>query len=485
MIASEAIPFAKTGGLADVVGALGAALKSQGCRVVTIMPRYRIVSKELARPTRTLMEVPVGRRPVGAGIWRATGLGRVPFYLLDIPALYDRPSLYGEKGLDYPDNLQRFTALSRGALELLKHLDLRPDVLHVHDWQAALVPLYLRSLYRRDPFFRDSRSVLTIHNLSYQGRFDLSSAFVTGLADRWLTPRFLEYYGELRMLKGGIVTADRLTTVSPTYQSEIMTPTFGCGFDGILRSRQRHLHGILNGIDTRAWDPSTDPFIPSRFSAAHIQGKGRCRRALLNEVGLPADTDEPLFGVVNRLVEQKGMHLLLETLPELLGLGTRWVVLGSGDPYLELELARLAFRYPDRLALRLDFDDALARRIYAGIDYLLMPSLFEPCGLSQMYAMRYGAVPVVRRVGGLADTVTDLDRSPGEGTGFTFEDPTADALVEVVRRAIDVYRNRRIWPALRRRCMKHDFSWRTSARAYLGLYEEALLSARARIPGGP
>jgi starch synthase len=453
--------------------------------VVTIMPRYRFVPADLTRPTRAQVEVPVGKQPVGAGIWRATGQGRVPFYLLDIPALYDRPSLYGEKGLDYPDNLARFTALSRGALELLKRLDLRPDILHVHDWQAALVPVYLKSLYRRDPFFRDSRSILTIHNLSYQGRFDLATAGVTGLAERWMTPRFLEYYGELRLLKGGIVSSDRLSTVSPTYQKEIMTPAFGCGFDGILRSRRRHLRGIINGIDTRAWNPSADPDIPFRFSAEHIQGKGRCRRALLSEVGLPSGNEEPLFGVVNRLVEQKGTRLLLETLPDLLELGTRWVVLGGGDPHLELELARLAFRYPDRLALRLDFNDALARRIYAGIDYLAMPSLFEPCGLSQMYAMRYGAVPVVRRVGGLADTVTDLDHPSGEGTGFVFEEPTASALVEAVRRAVSVYRNRRIWPALRRRCMERDFSWRTSARAYLNLYEEALSSPRARISAGP
>jgi starch synthase len=485
MVASEAVPFAKTGGLADVVGALASALRSRGCRVFIIMPLYRVVPDDLVRPTRTRLKVPVGDAPVAAGVWRGKGLGGVTTYLLDIPALYDRPSLYGDRGADYPDNLTRFTALSRGALELLRTLDIRPDILHVHDWQTALVPLYLRSLYRRDAFYRDTRSVLTLHNLSYQGRFDTADIAVTGLEERWATPRFLEYFGELRLLKGGILTADRLTTVSPTYEKEILTPAFGCGFDGVLRTRRAHLRGILNGIDTRMWDPATDPYLPARFSARHIQGKGRCRRALLEEMRLPSDLATPLFGVVNRLVEQKGLHLLVEALPDLLELDTRWVVLGNGDPGLELAIARVSTRYPDRVALRLDFDESLAHRIYAGIDYLMMPSVFEPCGLSQMYAMRYGSVPVVRRVGGLADSVTDLAEDPAAGTGFVFDDPDTGSLTAAIERAVGVYRDRDVWPALRRRAMRSDFSWKSSAQQYLDVYREIMGRPRIRIPAGP
>lgn len=484
-VASEAVPFAKTGGLADVTGALIKELAEIGCRTILILPKYQTISEELIRPTDLSIEVPVGRSPVTARIWEGRKSGNTSVYLLDIPPFFDRGSLYGEKGLDYPDNLARFAALNRGALELLKKLRIRPHIIHVHDWQTSLIPLYLKSLYRRDSFFERTRSVLTIHNLSYQGRFNPDDMRFTGLPRNYLSPRYFEYFDEIRLLKGGIVSADWITTVSPTYEDEIQTEEFGCGIDGVIRTRAQNLTGILNGIDMKEWDPSRDPFISSRYSVENLQGKNRCKRALLREMGLPLDTRRPLICLLSRLVEQKGIFQAIGAMSYLLEAGATWVVLGEGDPSYELEMARLATSHPDRIAIRIGYDNPLAHRIVAGSDYLLMPSIFEPCGLSQIYAMRYGTIPVVRGVGGLIDTVTDLTKDPENGTGFVFHNTTPQALMSAVHRAFSVYRQPKIWPELRRRIMAQNFSWRQSALEYREIYREILTRPRTPIHRAP
>ncbi|MFC1529628.1 glycogen synthase GlgA [Gemmatimonadota bacterium] len=484
-VASEAVPFAKTGGLADVTGALLSELAETGCRTILIMPKYQSIPEESLRSTDLTIEVPVGRRPVTARIWEGRKTGKTTVYFLDIPLFFDRGSLYGEKGLDYPDNLARFAALSRGALELLKKLRIRPHIIHVHDWQTSLIPLYLKSLYRRDPFFERTRSVLTIHNLSYQGQFDPSDMRFTGLPETYLSPRYFEYFGEIRLLKGGIASADWITTVSPTYCEEIQTEEFGCGIEGAIRERAANLTGILNGIDMKGWNPSSDPHIPSRYSVEDLQGKNRCKRSLLREMGLPQDTRRPLIGILSRLVEQKGIFQAIEAMPYLLESGANWVVLGEGDPLYELEMASLATAHADRIAVDIGYNDPLAHRIVAGCDYLLMPSIFEPCGLSQIYAMRYGTIPVVRGVGGLVDTVIDLTKEPEQGTGFVFHNTTPQALMAAVHRAFSVYRQPRIWPNLRRRVMSLDFSWEQPAKEYLAIYRDIRGKPRTPIRRAP
>ena len=481
-VASEVIPFAKTGGLGDVVGSFAGELGNLGYRPIVILPKYKFIPDNLLRPTSHSINIPLGRTTVTAHIWESEIGSEVEVYLLDIPSFFDRASLYGEKGLDYPDNLARFAALSRGALELLKKLKIRPHILHVHDWQTSLIPLYLKSLYRRDPFFERSRSVLTIHNLSYQGRFDPSDMTFTGLRKNFLSPRYIEYYGEIRLLKGGIVSADWITTVSPTYEKEIQTEAFGCGMDSVIRTRAGFLTGILNGIDVKQWNPATDRHIRTRYTPENLRGKSSCKRALLKEMGLPARMDLPLIVMLSRLVEQKGISQAITAMPYLLESGTMWVVLGEGDPAYELKIAGLATSHPERIAIRIGYDDPLAHRILAGGDFILMPSIFEPCGLSQLYAMRYGTIPVVRGVGGLADSVTDYTLNPGKGTGFVFNNATLQALMSAVHRALSVYRHGPLWPELRRRAMAQDFSWSRSAEKYMAIYEKILSRPRAPIP---
>ncbi|MFC1558976.1 glycogen synthase GlgA [Gemmatimonadota bacterium] len=484
-VASEAVPFAKTGGLADVTGALVSEMADIGCKSILIIPKYQSIPESLIRPTDLSIEVPAGRRPVIARVWESRKNGNTSIYLLDIPAFFDRRSLYGEKGLDYPDNLARFAALNRGALELLKKLRIRPHIIHVHDWQTSLIPLYLKSLYRSDPFFERTRSVLTIHNLSYQGQFRTQDMRFTGLSKNYLSPRYLEYFGDIRLLKGGIVSADWITTVSPTYEEEIQNAEFGCGIDGVIRSRAGNMTGILNGIDMKEWDPSRDPLIASRFSVENLQGKTHCKRALLRTMGLPTDTRRPLICILSRLVEQKGIIQAIEAMPWLIEAGATWVVLGEGDPSYELEMAKLATAHPDRIAVRIGYDNAMAHQIIAGSDYLLMPSLFEPCGLSQIYAQRYGTIPVVRGVGGLVDTVSDFTRNPNRGTGFVFQSTTPQALMSAVHRAFSVYRQPKVWTGLRRWVMSQDFSWRRSALEYLEIYQNILAEPRSPIQRGP
>jgi starch synthase len=385
---------------------------------------------------------------------------------------FDREALYGDARGDYPDNAERFVFFCRAALEWLRAESPPPDVLHVHEWQSALAPAFLRGNADVYPELAGTRSVLTVHNLAYQGRFPAFDWHLLNLDPRYFVPDFVEFYGQINYLKAGLVFADAITTVSPRYAAEIGTPEFGEGLDGVLRVRRDRLRGILNGIDREAWNPATDPHLPARYDASDLRGKARCKAELQAEIGLAVLPDVPLLGMVSRLAEQKGLDLLAAALPDALATSdAQLVVLGSGDEHYERLLAALAADFPARVGLRVGFDEALAHRIEAGADMFLMPSRFEPCGLNQLYSLRYGTVPIVHATGGLDDTVVEFDPATGTGTGFKFTPYAPDAFLAALRRAFVTRRDRDRWARLVANGMAQDFSWDRAALEYRRLYE--------------
>jgi starch synthase len=480
MIGSEALPFAKSGGLADVLGALPAALSRLGWDVTVALPRYRGVDAGRL----------VDRFPVSVGGYqRDIGLFEAPLgdgaraLLVDCPDLYDRDTLYGPDNTDYPDSPRRFAVLVRAALEHAARLEGVPAIVHAHDWQAALAPVYLSTIYADHPTLRGTPTVFTIHNLAYQGLFEPDWLPRLDLPWDLFTIDRLEYWGRISLLKGGINAADRISTVSRTYAQEIQTPALGFGFDGILRRRAPDLVGILNGIDTVEWDPARDRHLPAGYDASNLSGKVACKRALLERYGLPVDDAamaRPLVGMISRMVDQKGLDLIASVAGELPGLGASFVVLGTGEVRYQYMWTGLAAAHPDRVGARIGFDEPLAHLIEAGADLFLMPSRFEPCGLNQMYSLRYGTVPVVRGVGGLADTVRDFAPRRRTATGFVFYDYSGRALLDVLRRALDVFRQPSRWRTLQLAGMRQDHSWDHSAREYVRMYDGVLRSRRRR-----
>ena len=468
--ASEIVPLAKTGGLADVAGALPAALAARGIDVHLAMPRYRGVS--LPHDGWSLLEVRVGPDAVvGAAMEGRTPGNGLPITLIDQPELFDRPGLYGEDGRDYDDNLTRFAFFSRAVLHWLGSQSWQPDVIHCHDWQAALIPAILAA-ERRGP-----ATVLTIHNLAYQGLFPAEQFPRTGLPASTFTMHGLEFWGQVNLLKGGLYFADVLNTVSETYAQEIQTPEFGAGLEGVLRDRAGDLFGILNGADYSVWDPSVDPLIPARYSPDDLAGKAVCKQHLQRTFNLPEDPRTPLIGMVTRLVDQKGLDLVAAVITDVLATGAQVVVLGTGDPKYHTLFEEMARRFSAQVGVRLGFDNALAHLIEAGGDVFLMPSRYEPSGLNQLYSLRYGTVPVVRRTGGLADSVVDVTPvtlEQGSANGFVFDRYAADALWETLRRALDAYRTPAVWKRIQQHGMRADFSWDRSAARYGELYERAL-----------
>lgn len=459
-VSSEVVPFSKTGGLGDVAGALPGALSALGAEVVVITPLHRSARRHDPQPTSHRLRVPVGASAVEVGVRR-----RGNVYFLEHDPSFDRDGLYGNAAGDYPDNAARFVLLCRGAMELLRAIGV-PDVLHAHDWQAGLTPIYARTLY--GPEFERAATVFTIHNLAYQGCFWHWDLPLLGLDWSHFNWRDLEFYGKISFLKAGLVWADALTTVSPTYAKEIQTSDQGYGMDGILRERSEVLHGILNGADTTEWDPSRDPYLPARYSVRSVAGKAACKAELQRRLGLPVRPDAPVLGMVVRLTEQKGIDLLVATVDRLLEQDVQLAVLGTGERRYEEALRQAAERHRSRISLTLAFDDRLAHLIEAGSDLFLMPSRYEPCGLNQIYSLRYGTVPVVRATGGLADTVA-------EGlTGFTFGPYTPEAFLGAVRRALEAFRTPEAWSRMMAAGMSQDFSWTSSARRYLELYETFL-----------
>ena len=479
MVSSEASPWAKSGGLADVLGALPGALARLGHPVATVIPRYSATRKAPATRAIRGVRIPLAGRVYEVEIWKLSAAGgasgRETLFLVDQPELFDRPGLYGDAGGDYPDNHIRFALLSKAALEISRRL-FSADIIHCHDWQASLVPAYLKDRRMVDPAWLGIRTLLTIHNLGYQGIFDRSVLGAIGLPAEFDTPAGMEFWGRLSLLKGGIVFADALNTVSRKYAEEIQTPEYGFGMDGLLRDRGDVLSGILNGADYGRWSPETDPNLPAHYSAADLSGKQTCKRELLREMGLPERAiDRPLLAVISRFAEQKGLELIGETAPALfqddsLQDDVYMVILGNGEARLEELFRALQARFPDRIAVRIGYDDPLAHRIEAGADIFLMPSRYEPCGLNQIYSLRYGTVPVVRATGGLDDTIATIPVSAA--TGFKFLDYNGNAFLEAIRQACRKWTGKKAWAAMMVRGMQKDYSWTASAGEYSRLYRK-------------
>jgi starch synthase len=473
-VSSEASPFAKTGGLGDVVGALPKALRRLGVDVRLVMPLYAGIDWDALERLEGTLHVPTWWGTARA----AVRLGRlpnsdVPVYFLEYHRFFDRPYLYGPPGDAYGDNLERFSLLSRGALEVTKAVGFEPDVIHAHDWQTALVPVYVNTVEWARPL-HGAATVYTIHNLAYQGVTDGGGLFITGLGREHYNAQEFEHFGALNLAKAALRHATTVSTVSPTYAREIQTPEYGCGLDGVLRERGRDLVGILNGVDPDEWDPASDPYLPENFSAADLSGNAACKAHLQREAHLPVDPRIPVFGVVGRLTSQKGYDVLARCLHRLLSWNLQLVLLGNGDREAEHFFATISARHPDRFKAWIGFDNGLAHRIEAGADFFVMPSRFEPCGLSQIYSLRYGTLPVVRSTGGLVDTVRDYVEATGEGTGFHFRDLTPEALANTVGWALSTYFDRPDHVrAMRLRAMAEDFSWDASAAAYERLYLDA------------
>ncbi|HPT28904.1 MAG TPA: glycogen synthase GlgA [Bryobacteraceae bacterium] len=468
MVCSEATPFAKTGGLADVVGALPAALTGIGEEVAVVMPRYGRIPWDSTESAYDNLRLFAGPHPWNVDIRTRVEKG-VRFYFVEHPVLFDREGLYSQRSFDYWDNHRRFAVLALAALGVAQTL-FKPDIIHCHDWQTGLVPVYRHDQQWSNPAFHDVRTVFTIHNLGYHGRFSANLLPDLGLNAGWMTPDKLEYYGDISYLKAGITMSDWVTTVSPAYAREIQTPEGGFGFDGIMRSVSGHLSGILNGVDYSEWSPEIDPLIPAQFSAADLAGKRACKKALLDEFHLSSDNlDRPLIGIVSRFAGQKGFDLIAGLSHYFSHQDVQLVVLGSGETRYENLFNDWHRWLPEKVGVWIGYNNALAHRIEAGADMFLMPSLYEPCGLNQIYSLRYGTVPVVRATGGLDDTIQ-------KETGFKFHEYSVPALEAVLDEALAAFRNHRNWVARMKRGMAKDFSWAASARQYSELY--AQLAAR-------
>jgi starch synthase len=477
MVTSEAAPFAKTGGLADVLGALPPALAKLGEEVAVVLPRYGFLGPDaslMQGAKRIWLDMPIvlGARTFHASIdeirtdeIRTAGeiqTAGVRYFFVDCPPLFDRPGVYSERGVDYADNHIRFAALNQAAIGIARSI-FRPDIFHGHDWPAGLLNPYLRENFSGDPTFFGAKCVTTIHNLGYQGSFPATALADVGLDPKLFHSEGLEFWGRLNFLKAGLVWADAITTVSPTYAREIQTPEQGFGLDGVLRLRTSLIHGILNGVDYAEWNPEIDPHLPARYSSSDLAGKTATKVAVLRELGLPVNLRRPFIGIVSRFAEQKGFALLPHIAEELARLDISLVALGSGDGGTEEFFERLARAYPDKFAAHIGYDDGLAHRIEGAADMFLMPSRYEPCGLSQMYSLRYGTVPIVRATGGLDDTVD-------ETTGFKFGEYTPEALLECIRGALTAWEDSNAWRARMRLGMAKNFSWDASAAGYQKLY---------------
>jgi starch synthase len=473
MIASEVSPFAKTGGLADVIGTLAVALERLGHEICVVAPAYRCVLQGNfpLRETSLKLSVTLSNRQQEATVLQGA-IGGVTVYLLRADPYFDRESLYGTAQGDYPDNAERFVFFSRAALEWLRHQP--ADIVHCHDWQTALAIVYLKTQAARYVETAAAKTVLTIHNLGFQGIFRQHDWHLLNLDAALFTPQLLEFYGNINFLKGGLVLADKITTVSPSYAQEIMTSAQGFGLDGIVRQRAGDLVGILNGVDYSQWGPWTDPFIPYHYGENSLPVKDDCKRSLRRIFGLPAQSEAPLIAMISRLTSQKGFDLVEGIFDSLMQRNVQVVLLGSGEARYEQFFRGAATRYTDRVGVRIGFDEPLAHRIEAGADLFLMPSLYEPCGLNQMFSLKYGTIPIVRAVGGLKDTVQQCDTEAETGTGFVFEPYEPQALLDAIDRSLQVFHDKKAWTVLQRRAMAMDFSWERSAKLYANLYRQLL-----------
>jgi starch synthase len=473
--ASECVPFVKTGGLADVAGALAKILKKKGHKVVVFLPNYKKVDAK-AYALKTVyknLQIPVGDKIEKADIKVSTKVDGIPFYFIDHPGYFDRDELYRTANGDYEDNGERFIFFSHAVLEGLKAIDFQPDIIHAHDWQVGMVPTYLKTSYKYDAFFANTATVFTIHNLAYQGSYPRETLYLSGVSSEEFTPEKLEFYGNLCILKGGIVFSDIVTTVSEKYAKEILTEEFGRGLDGVLMNRQSDLYGIINGIDYDEWDPKTDKYVPLNYDPKTLVKKEEGKKIFLESCKLPYHSKTPVIGIVSRLDPQKGFDILGEAMEELMKLDFQFVLLGKGDANLQELFTAIGKKYPKKTYINIGFDNKVAHQIYAGCDMFLMPSYFEPCGLGQLISLKYGTMPIVHETGGLADTIKEFNPATGKGNGISFKDYNAASLIQAIKRALALYQKKTDWNKVVATGLKSDFSWEKVIPEYIDLYKKA------------
>ncbi len=483
LASSEVHPYSKTGGLGDMVGALGKTLARAGHEVGLVTPLYAGVRERFPQLKSLDMplDFPLGPRRVTGGVWALTSPAGFTIYFVDASVFYERSGLYQIHGVDYPDNAERFIFFSKAIAHLGRHLPWRPRLVHLHDWQTGFAALFLRCQSKGAGQGGMPRVCMTIHNLAYQGLFPSGQYPLTNLPWDYFNPEGVEFYGQMSCLKAGIAFADVLTTVSPRYAREITTPEFGCGLDGLLRYRQDSLFGILNGVDYEEWSTISDPNIAQQYSATDLSGKAVNKERIQAELGLPVDASVPLFGSIGRLVEQKGVDIMLDALREMLSAKLQFVLLGTGSPACEQAFEALGREFPSQVAVRIGFDEALSHRIEAGTDFFLMPSRFEPCGLNQMYSLRYGTIPIVRATGGLDDTAIDIRENAEKANGIKFHEYSTSALVKALRKAMVLFAEPELFRRFRINAMSADFSWDRTAAEYLKVYERAVKTSNPGI----
>lgn len=471
LVSSEVAPFAKTGGLADVSGSLPTALQALGCDIRVFLPYYsEVQNKDFEiRLLKDKLSAELGGSKIAFSLYTYERK-KIKFYFIDRDEYYDREFLYGTSKGDYPDNAARFAFFSKAVLNSIKAINFKADIIHCNDWQSALMPFYLRHELRNNEFFKNTKTLFTIHNLSYQGLFPQEAAAKIGIGSEFFTPDALEFYGKLSFMKAGILYSDAVNTVSRGYAREILTPEYGCGLDGLLQVRRDSLFGIVNGADYSEWNPETDNFIAANYSAKERSNKLKCKKDLLEQMKLKAPLGLPLLGVVTRLAEQKGIDIVADSIDRLIDMGFAMVILGLGDEKYHKILTALAKKYPKNIAVKIAFDNVLAHKIEAGCDMFLMPSRFEPCGLNQMYSLKYGTIPVVRATGGLDDAIVDYNKDPKNGNGFKFDRANTGDFIDALKRAVAVYNEKKEWEKLVVKAMGCDFSWKHSAEEYIKVY---------------
>lgn len=477
------VPLAKTGGLGDVCGALPVALEANGCQCSCFLPAYRSVLRSglEIQPTPVTFTVFINGRHVACRVLKTTlSNSNIPVYLIDQPQYFDRDGLYADRQGEYRDNCERYSFFCRSVIEAIDHLKLEIDIAHCHDWQVGLIPAYVKTRFGHYDWMDRAKTIMTIHNLAYQGRFWHLDMPLTGLDWRYFNWEQMEFHGDLNLMKTGIVFADTVSTVSPTYAQEITEPALGCGLDSILKSRGDDLFGIVNGVDYSQWDPNADQHLPQNYSVSDWdQGKAVCKRAIQEELGLEVSAETPLIGIVSRIADQKGWDLIIPLLRQWSAeRNVQWAILGTGDPNCEQQLRELADDQPSKVGVRLEFSEAVAHRIEAGCDMFLMPSRYEPCGLNQLYSLKYGSVPIVHSTGGLADTVVDASdeaMANSSATGFVFDDYSLPALSGALNRAIDAYAfNPDRWNNIVKNGMNNDWSWQNSASKYMEMFAQTM-----------
>ena len=476
VVSSEVVPFAKTGGLADVAGALPIALEKLGYEVCVAMPKYGCINEAKANLSGQTMifDLTLGNNTKSAIIKSGKLPGsNVNVYFIQNDDYFNRRELYSESGQDYGDNAQRFSFFSMAVLVMLKNLNWQPDIIQCNDWQSAMIPTYLKTIYREDSFFKNTKVLYTIHNLAYQGSSSKYLIFDIGLNWDYFNPGGVEFYNNINFMKAGLIYADKISTVSEGYSKEIQTPEYGCGLEGVLQFRKEDLLGIINGIDYNVWNPEIDEHIAKKFSVDDVSGKSVCKKDLQKICRLPEDTKPPLIGIISRLADQKGFDLIAEIIDKIMEMDLQIVILGTGEPKYHTLFEEIGKKYKKKISLNIKFDNTLAHKIEAGSDMFLMPSKYEPCGLNQLYSLKYGTVPIVRHTGGLADSITDYTpeaNKKGEATGFKFYEYKSAELFETIKKALKVYNTEPSWYKLRKNGMLKDFSWNASAKKYEKLF---------------